>query len=265
MPVRFLVALATLCVCFDVRYAHAQTPGDDERSTLTLHYSLKSSALLSRAPDDPALFPDRNSATGLWRFRLEPTVHLSDHATFDLAFEQRLRAFSSSSTFTGASVLPSTAAAPFRIRRLDWQFASSSKTEWRGEIDRATVRTQLSTVDLTIGRQAIGWGRGVLFSAIDLFAPFTPLEADREWRRGVDAVRADVKVAERAAVDAIAALGDTVDRSTAAARFRGYAGNADVEIVGGRRARDLFGGAASSAAVGNAEVHGELAVFRNRW
>ena len=42
----------------------------------------------------------------------------------------------------------------------------------------------------------------------------------------------------------------------------GYAGNVDLEIVGGRRARDVFGGVTSSAAVGEVEVHGELALFR---
>ena len=35
----------------------------------------------------------------------------------------------------------------------------------------------------------------MLFGAVDLFSPFSPLEADREWRRGVDAIRADVKLA----------------------------------------------------------------------
>jgi hypothetical protein len=36
----------------------------------------------------------------------------------------------------------------------------------------------------------------------------------------------------------------------------------DVEVVGGRRGQDLFGGVTSSAAVGDAEVHGEAAAFR---
>jgi hypothetical protein len=51
-----------------------------------------------------------------------------------------------------------------------------------------------------------GWRRGVLFTAVDLFAPFSPLEADREWRAGVDAVRTDIKLTERSSIDLVGAL-----------------------------------------------------------
>jgi hypothetical protein len=116
--------------------------------------------------------------------------------------------------------------------------------------------------DVTLGRQAIGWGRGVMFGAVDLFSPFAPLEADREWRRGVDAVRADVKLTDRSSIDVVGAFDTTWDRSAVAARVRGYSGSFDVEVMAGRRAEDAFGGVTTSAAVGDAEIHGELAAFR---
>ena len=232
----------------------------DEASRLSLRSSLKSSALFSRMPEDSLLFPDRGSTEGFWRFRLEPMVRINDEVNVDIAVEQRVRAFSSQSGFAGA--LPMEARAPFRIRQMDWQLAASSHAEWRVEIYRAALHAKAGRASLTMGRQAIGWGRGVLFGAVDLFAPFTPLEADREWRRGVDAVRADVKLADRASVDAVGAFGPDAGHSSFAARLRGYTGKADVEIVGGRRARDMFAGATTSAAVGEAEVHGELAIFR---
>jgi hypothetical protein len=64
------------------------------------------------------------------------------------------------------------------------------------------------------------------------------------------------------ALDSVAAFGASLRQSTLAARTRGYAGKADFEILGGYRARDLFAGVASSAAIGDFELHGELAVFR---
>jgi hypothetical protein len=228
--------------------------------SFSLRSSFKSSGLFSHLPDDLLLFPDSNAATGYWRFRLEPTVRLTDNASVEGAVDTRLRVFSSLAGAVG--VLPVEAAAPYRIWQFDWDAASSSNTEWRIELDRAALRTRVGKANLTIGRQAIGWGRGVLFGAIDLFSPFTPLEADREWRRGVDAVRADVKLSDRASLDVVGAAGADVDHSAAAARLRGYAGKADLELVGGVRARDIFGGVTSSAAVGDAELHGELAVFR---
>lgn len=236
-----------------------QTRGD---ARIAWRSSFKTSALASRLPDDPVLYPDRHTAAGFWRLRFEPTVRVTDNATVEVAFEQRLRVLSSTSGAVGAGVLPAGADPPFRVRPLDWQVASSDRTQWRAEIDRAAFHARAGAAELVLGRQAIGWGRGVLFSAVDLFAPFTPLEADREWRRGVDAVRADVKLSDRASVDAVGAFGADVGHSVFAARLRGYAERADVELVGGRRARDLFGGLTSSAALGNAEVHAELAVFR---
>lgn len=242
--------------------ASAQSPAQDADAPFTLRYSIKSSVLLSRWPDDEMLFPERGSATGLWRIRVEPDVRLNDRATIDVAFEQRLRAFSSPSSLSGAGVLPSEAPAPYRIVQLDWRFASGPAFEWRGEIDRAALHLHAPRADLTIGRQAIGWGRGVLFGAVDLFSPFTPLEADREWRRGVDALRADVKIGDRLSLDTVGAFEEAIDRSTVATRLRGYAGKADVELLGGYRARDGFAGATASAAIGDAEAHGELALFR---
>ena len=254
------VFATALCALLGATRVAAQAEPAAADPAVTLRYSFKSSALFSRLPDDRVLFPDRDSATGFWRFRIEPTVRIDDDTNIEVAVEQRLRVFSSESGTTG--VLPTEAAAPFRLRQLDWQLASSANAEWRIEVDRAALHTRAGAANLTVGRQAIGWGRGVLFGAVDLFSPFTPLEADREWRRGVDAVRADVKLADRVSVDAVGAFGTDADHSIVAGRLRGYAGKADVEIVGGRRARDVFGGATTSAAVGDAEVHAELAVFR---
>jgi hypothetical protein len=262
MAGRHLAAFALAWACLRPGAAFAQEGLADDRVSLALRYSLKNSILLSRLPDDPDLFPDRDGATGFWRARVEPTLRWNHRVTVEAAFEQRLRVFSSLSSAAGPGVLPPEADAPFRIRQLDWRLASASHAEWRGEIDRAALRLHFSGGDVTLGRQAIGWGRGALFGAVDLFAPFTPLEADREWRRGVDAVRADLKLGDRVSLDSVAAFGTTVGRSTFASRLRGYAGKMDLEILGGSRAGDLFAGITSSAAVGGIELHGEFAVFR---
>jgi len=258
---RHIGAFIAVWVCVGLTAASGQTKAGDDDATFALRSSLKSSVLLSRWPDDVDRSPDRESITSLWRFRVEPTVHLNERAAVDLAFEQRFRVFSPASSTAGAGVLPSEPVAPFRIRQLDWRLASSSNAEWRAEIDRAALHVRLADADLTIGRQAIGWGRGVLFGAVDLFSPFTPLEPDREWRRGVDAVRADVKLGDRVSLDTVAAFADTLGGSAFATRLRGYAGKADVEILGGAGARAQFGGRTTTAAGGHLELHGELAWF----
>jgi hypothetical protein len=238
----------------------ATSPG--AAPSFSLRSSLKASALLSRAPDDPILFPERNDATAFFRLRLEPELRVREGITVAAAYEQRLRVFSSPASLAGLGVLPADSPAPYRIRQLDWQIAQGSHVVWRQEIDRALVELRMPRTSVTVGRQAVGWGRGVVFGAVDLFSPFSPLEADREWRRGVDAIRADVKVADHVSFDAVGAFGASIDTSILAGRLRGYAGKVDAELVAGWRARDLFYGVTSSAAVGPAEIHGEFAVFR---
>jgi hypothetical protein len=257
---RLPVVLASLGAFLLAASASSQSGGAAPPS-FSLRWSLKSSALLSQSPVDPLFVPDPRSASGFWRFRVEPAIEISDTTSVQTAFEQQLRVFSSPTQSFGSGVLPSLAAAPYRLRQLDWSFASSGHAAWRGELDRAALHVRLPRANLTIGRQAIGWGRGVLFSAVDLFAPFTPLEADREWRRGVDAARADIKLGDRVSLDAVGAFGESIDQSAFAARVRGYAGRMDLDVMGGRRARDPFAGITSSIALGDIEVHGEAALF----
>jgi hypothetical protein len=262
MPALFQAAALVAGVALAATSAGAAEPSSADGATLKLRTSFKGSLLSSEAADAPPEPRESDAATSFWRVRLEPEARLGPRVSLAFAYEHRLRISSPSESAGALGVLPPEGDAPYRIRPLDWQISRSSRATWRHEIDRAYVGIHLPGVELTAGRQAVGWGRGVLFGAVELFAPFTPLEADREWRRGVDALRADFKLSNRASLDVVGAFGDTLDASTLAARLRGYAGKADLEVVAGRRARDLFAGVTSSAAVGDAEIHGEIAVFR---
>jgi hypothetical protein len=264
MPTRLVLVLVAFTTLAMMRAASAAAQvAEAESPSLTVRTSIKATGLLSRSPDAPDLFPDRTAGESMLRLRVEPEIHASGNTTFNFAYEQRLHYASAPTVGIGViGILPSELSTPFRIEPLVWRVNESAKGTWRHEIDRANAQVRLRRADLTIGRQAIGWGRGVMFTSVDLFAPFSPLEVDREWRSGVDAVRADIKLTDRSSVDLVSAFGDTLDRSAFAARARGYAGAIDVEVVGGRRGQDLFGGVTSSAAVGDAEVHGEAAAFR---
>jgi hypothetical protein len=258
---RAALAAAALGALAPAGAADARNLWSDGDRGLSLRTSLKSALVVDHPPEDPALFPEGTSAGSYWRLRLDLDLRPSAWATVAVAYEQRLRTGSVTAALgTGAVVdaLPP----PWRLAPLDRELASGPSFAWRHELDRANVALHLGRVEATVGRQAVGWGRGVLFGAVDLFAPFSPLEADREWRRGVDAARAEVRLTDRSSAEAVAALGESADDSILAGRLRGYVGEIDAELVGGRRARDVFAGVTSSAAVGDAEVHGELALFR---
>ena len=238
---------------------------DEERDRyVSMDTALKSSLVVSHNPDDKLFFPDRWTGVGLLRGRLTFNLQLNDTTNAEFAYEQRAQFTSGTSAGLsgGGGALPSFGEAPYRLAQLDWQIAKDDDTSiYRHEIDRGLVAFHPGWGEVTIGRQAIGLGRGVLFGAVDVFAPFSPIEVDREWRRGVDALRIEYHLSDTSSMELLGAFGESWDESALLLRARGYIGNIDGELILGKRGRDAMVGLAMSAAVGDAELHAELAVF----
>ncbi|MFC1735496.1 hypothetical protein ACFL1X_05225, partial [Candidatus Hydrogenedentota bacterium] len=153
--------------------------------------TIKSTVLATHSPEDSLLFPKRKNAVGLLRLRLGLNWDIDDDINAEIAYEHRGR-YTSNAFGSAGGILPSFADAPWRIRQLDWEIIDNGdRFAHRHEIDRALVAFHPEWGEVTIGRQAIGLGRGVIFSAVDIFSPFSPVEVDREWRRGVDAFRVE--------------------------------------------------------------------------
>jgi len=229
-----------------------------------LDTALKWTSLLSRAPDDTLLYPERWSAAALWRMRLGFEAKPTSWLNIEVAYEQRARIVSERSGAGGGSgVLLSEASAPYRISQIDDALVRIGDTfSYRHELDRAFAAAYIGRTEITAGRQALGWGRGMLFGAVDIFAPFTPLESDREWRRGIDALRASIPLTDLISLDAVAAVGESLETSAFVGRLHGYIENLDGEIILGRRYRDNLYAVTASYPVYGAEMHGEIALFR---
>lgn len=255
-----LLILATLAGSSAAVEVWSDSTGD---RSLSLDTSLKWTTLLSRAPEDTLLYPEEWSAASLWRMRLSIDARPTTWLSAQIAYGQRARALSEGAgAGGGAGVLPAEIPAPYRIEQLDDSLVEVGTTfSLRHELDRAFVSTSLGPAELAVGRQAVGWGRGVVFAAVDVFAPFSPLEYDREWRRGIDAVRISAPVTDLISVDAVAAIGESGDESSYVGRISGYVGDIDGEFFVGRRCEDGFYAASLSFPLFDAEFHGEAAVF----
>ena len=96
--------------------------------------------------------------------------------TFDAAYDNHL-SYSSNSSLGSTVAIPPYVPAPYRFWQLGGTTQSGNLVEAQ-ELDRAFASYQSAKLNLTIGRQAIGWGREKLFTAVDIFAPFTPLQVD---------------------------------------------------------------------------------------
>lgn len=73
-------------------------------------------------------------------------------------------------------------------------------------VERLHIDLNLRSVDLTIGRQALNWGSGLVFHPTDLYAEVVATEPWRE-RRGVNAVKAAIPVGDHQ-ITAIVAVDD---------------------------------------------------------
>jgi hypothetical protein len=234
---------------------------DGERS-ISLDISGKLTSLASHAPEDNILYPKQDSLTEFFRLRFGLNATYNDWINGNFAYEQSARWLSDKAAAgAGSSFLPSQVKAPYRLTQLDWEITETDTFLYRHEIDRALVAMHPKWGQVIIGRQGIGLGRGTIFSAVDIFAPFSPLEVDREWRRGVDAIRIERNITSTSSVELIGAFGQTWEQSVLLGRARGYFGNMDGEVLFGKRAEDTMLAGVASAAVSDAEVHSELAFF----
>lgn len=239
-------------------------PAMDEEPVPALHGAVKASGVFSHAGDDEMFFPERDTRTGLGRARFILTSPLGKTLNGELAYEHRIRATSSVTSGNDGGLLPSEGDRPYRIGPMKWCIAEEDGGEYLHfhEIDRAVLAWKGERAQATVGRQAIGLGRGVLFPVVDVFAPFSPTEMDREWRPGVDAVRLERMVTDTVSAEAIGVLGATLEESAWLGRIRGYAGKLDAEFIGGKLGEDALYAATVSGAAGESEVHAELAVFQ---
>ena len=99
------------------------------------------------------------------------------------------------------------------------------------DVDRLYLDAYGERADVRAGRQALHWGSAQFFNPTD---PFPEVLLTEPWRprRGVNAVRAHVALAERTDVTGVAALDDRLANARAAARARTNRFGTDLAVVG---------------------------------
>jgi hypothetical protein len=75
-----------------------------------------------------------------------------------------------------------------RLMDLTSVFTDSGKTALLNRLDRLSVGFATDQVVMRLGRQAITWGNGMVFTAMDIFNPFDPAAVDKEYKTGDDMI-----------------------------------------------------------------------------
>jgi hypothetical protein len=114
---------------------------------------------------------------------------------------------------------------------------------------------------MTFGRQAVGFGRIVIFSPLDIIAPFPPYALDTDIRPGVDALRLATHYGLDGQLDAIAVFGDSSRHNSYLATWADNRAGIDMLAIGGLlRERPMFG-AGLAGSLGPLGLKGEASVY----
>lgn len=75
-----------------------------------------------------------------------------------------------------------------RLLDLTTTASAGGQYRWSQRIDRFRLSYRPSWGSVSLGRQALTWGNGMLFAPMDLFNPFSPTDVERDYKIGDDMV-----------------------------------------------------------------------------
>ncbi len=146
----------------------------------------------------------------------------------------------------------------------DKTYTHSSVEKSRLQLDHLNIEWHQGPFDVTLGRQPVGFGRILIFSPLDVIAPFAPDVIDAEVRSGVDALRTVFHYGMDGQLGAIAVWGIENRYNSFLGTWTDNINGLDVLFIGGKlRGRSMLG-AGLAGNLGPLGVKGEISVHRGR-
>jgi hypothetical protein len=123
--------------------------------------------------------------------------------------------YSSAGDGTTESPIFGTSGADRRYRALDatWDWHEGDNSVASLWLDRFSAKSSLAWADITVGRQAITFGKAYFWNPLDIFLPFDPRQFDRDYKAGVDALRVDIPLGSFTGINLISVAGRELDSS----------------------------------------------------
>lgn len=224
----------------------------DTNGPVGLDGSVRTIAAAVRNYDFPLLFADDVDALSQSVVRLTLAGRPAPSLSYELHGIETV-------SYSSAPAVPGTVTfglvpTDVRYRALDLRWYQHERPDHAviADVDRANLTWHLPRTDITVGRQAITFGKTYFWNPLDVFLAFDAQQFDRDYKPGVDAVRADVQLGAFTGVNVVGAAGRTVGVTTAerrradaswlgsAALVRGFtsARGWDLSLQGGK----VFGG-----------------------
>lgn len=252
--------------------AHAIVVTEDplEGSSLNIGGTARSfNYVMHGGPLVGPLVPPDSNPTAISLLSLRPKLEWQTGESFRLVLQDQLNTTTSSNPLDssgGPLALGQGRRAPLWLP-LQEDVATTSRLTIQNRVDWVYGRFKTGDTTLTIGRQPVTFGRGVLFTPVDLLAPFSPIQIDTEFKPGVDAARMDVSLSESATFILVGVAGRTTgdkgfemtaDGSAVMPRMELSFGTTRFGGMAGYIRRDTVGGLDFFFDLGHgADIHGE--------
>lgn len=171
-------------------------------------------------------------------------------------------------TNPGATLDQSATDDGFRLMDLTWELHSGDRHRLVHRFDRLALQYRGSTWGVTVGREAVSWGSGLVFQPMDLFSPFAPTTVDRDFKAGDDLLIVDKLFADGSDLQFLGVArrdieGDaTADVASAAVKWRKFVGSGELELFAGKHYLDQVYGGALRIPVRSAMLRTDLVATR---
>lgn len=136
---------------------------------------------------------------------------------------------------------------------IQYELSARSNGDLAGGFDRLNIKWN----DWTVGRDAVSFGVGRIWSPNDLFKPFTPTEIDKDYKSGIDLVRYERSLTDVSDITLIyTPLNGT--QESYVGRLRGTIGSFDVSLIAGKLSHDTTYGFTFDGPIGGAGFRGSV-------
>ncbi len=157
-----------------------------------------------------------------------------------------------------------------KVLNLSRTLSESSQSRFQHHIDRFSYQYFADWGTLTVGRDVVTWGNGLVFNPLDLLNPFSPQDIERDYKVGDDMLLIDLfplKWNGDLAWQILAVphrnplTGDLdIETSSVAIKTHFFTGNSEWDLLTAMHYDELHLGAGSVHTVGGAVVRADLLI-----
>lgn len=148
-----------------------------------------------------------------------------------------------------------------RLLDLTWEVDRGDRHRLLHRFDRLALKYRSREWAVTIGRDAVSWGGGVVFHPMDLFNPFAPTTVDQDYKAGDDLIRIERLFDDGSDVEmlAVARHGEVEDDTASVAiKYRALLGSSELDLLAARHYGGEVIGLGLRAPLGGALVRSDL-------